>query len=168
MPKWLSWLGFTLASPVQFVFREALDQKMLDINNMCGFGNQLSAQDKDVIISWSFMDRVAIVFMKMEVLPNESCPELVEEHDKCCLKSSYIVSSMKKKIWGLYKGNRSVTESLYKVFNAFYVLPTDCLRYDSSKSHPVNTVTWLSFWCATEGTTVCVRSSSCANGISAK
>lgn len=81
------------------MFREGLDQKTLDINNMCGFVNHLSAQDKGVIISWSFMDTVAIVFMKMEVLPNESCPELVEERDKCCPKSCHInLPSMKKKI----------------------------------------------------------------------
>ena len=59
---------------VKFVFRQALDQKALDISNVCGFGNHLSVQNKGAIISPSFKDTVPIVFMKVEVLPNESRP----------------------------------------------------------------------------------------------
>lgn len=39
---------------------------------MCGY--HLSAQNKGVTISWSFKDMVPIVFMKTELLPDESCP----------------------------------------------------------------------------------------------
>lgn len=56
---------------------------------MCGFSNHLSAENKGVIISWSFKDTVAIVFMKFLCFYCLShAPELIEEKDECCPKYS--------------------------------------------------------------------------------
>lgn len=97
MPKWLSYLGFTLASHGMVCVQGSLSSKCTG-HNMCGFSDRLTVQNKGVIISQSLKDTVAIVFRQDGDVGASRAPQPVEE-DECCPKSPHAnLCSMKKKI----------------------------------------------------------------------
>lgn len=81
MPKWLSYLGFTLASHGMVCVQGRLRSKCTG-HNMCGFSDRLTAQNKGVIISQSLKDTLAIVFHQDGDVGTSRAPQPVEE-DGC-------------------------------------------------------------------------------------